>query len=320
MQVDNKMATLLDDYPPYVLIDAMDITEQLRAFVATAQTRSFTAAAAQLGVSNRLTSKYVAELESRLGVRLLQRTTRRVGLTPAGEDLLARAPALLDDLDDLLAEVAEGSRRLSGTLRVSAPVTFGEVYVTDMLARFAEAHPALTVDLRLSDSYADLAREGIDLAFRIGRFDLASLKVRRLGTLRSLLVASPDYLTRHGTPERLSDLRGHACIVDSNRRDPRRWVFRTNGTELVAAVQGRFQVNSARAAVDLARRGFGIAYVPRFALRGAMEAGGLVPLLTDYEDEGATLGAVYLEGRSLPRKVRALIDFAAEDIRKATVL
>ena len=96
----------------------MDITEQLRAFVATAQTRSFTAAAAQLGVSNRLTSKYVAELESRLGVRLLQRTTRRVGLTPAGEDLLARAPALLDDLDDLLAEVAEGSRRLSGTLRV----------------------------------------------------------------------------------------------------------------------------------------------------------------------------------------------------------
>ena len=115
----------------------MDITDELRAFVATAQTGSFTAAANQLGVSNRLTSKYVAELEARLGVRLFQRTTRRVGLTPAGEDLLARAPALLDDLDELLSGVAEGSRGLSGVIRISAPLTFGEIYVGAMLGRFA---------------------------------------------------------------------------------------------------------------------------------------------------------------------------------------
>ncbi|MEC7668964.1 MAG: LysR family transcriptional regulator, partial [Pseudomonadota bacterium] len=125
----------------------MDITDELKAFVATAQTGSFTAAADQLGVSNRLTSKYVAELEARLGVRLLQRTTRRVGLTPAGEDLLARAPAILDDLDDLLAEVAEGSRGFTGVIRVSAPVTFGEAYVVGMLARFATANPGVSFDL-----------------------------------------------------------------------------------------------------------------------------------------------------------------------------
>src|SRR5690606_28565368 len=203
----------------------MDIVDQLKAFVATAQTGSFTAAADQLGISNRLTSKYVAELEARLSVRLFQRTTRKVGLTSAGEGLMARAPAILEELDAVLAEVTEGSGGLTGTIRVSAPVTLGEVYAAGMLGRFAEAHPGLTVDLRLSDQYADLAREGIDLAFRIGRFDMASLMVRRLGVFHSVLVASPDYLARRGVPDAPSDLESHDCIVDTNRRYPRHWTF-----------------------------------------------------------------------------------------------
>jgi len=298
----------------------MDIVDQLRAFVATAQTGSFTAAAEQLGVSNRLTSKYVAELEARLGVRLFQRTTRKVGLSPSGEDLLARAPALLDDLDDLLAEVSEGSRGLSGVIRVSAPVTFGEVYVTGMLERFARAKPGLRLDLRLSDRYADLAAEGIDLAFRMGRFDMASLKVRKLGSFRSVVVASPDYLALHGAPRAPADLTDHSCIVDTNRRSPRRWVFERDGQEVVANVQGRFQVNSAKAAVELAAKGMGIAYAPRFALVETLKAGDLVPLLGDYSGESGPLGAVYLEGRALPKKVRALIDFAAADIRAWDIL
>lgn len=298
----------------------MDLVDQLRAFVATAQTGSFTAAANQLGTSNRLTSKYVAELEARLGARLFQRTTRKVGLTPAGEELLARAPALLDELDEVLAGVSEGSRGLSGVLRVSAPVTFGEIYVVGMLGRFAEANPGLTLDLRLSDRYADLASEGIDLAFRLGRFDLTSLRVRRLGAFRSIVVASPGYIARHGAPRTPAELSAHACIVDTNRRSPRRWTFEHAGTELVASVAGRFQVNSARGAVELASRGLGIAYIPHFALRGAIGAGRLVQLLDGYAGESAPLGAVYLEGRSLPRKVRALIDFAAADIRGIDLL
>ncbi len=298
----------------------MDIVDQLRAFVATAQTGSFTAAADQLGISNRLTSKYVAELESRLSARLFQRTTRRVGLTSAGEDLMARAPAILDELDAVLAEVTEGSGGLTGTIRVSAPLTLGEVYVAGMLGRFAESHPNLTVDLRLSDQYADLAREGIDLAFRIGRFDMASLKVRRLGVFQSVLVASPDYLARRGVPNRPSDLESHDCIIDTNRRNPRHWTFESNGTSQTIEVQGRVHVNSARAAVDLASRGFGIAYAPRFALCEAVNAKALVPLLTDRLGESSLLGAVYLEGRTLPQKVRALIDFALEDIRSTDIL
>lgn len=298
----------------------MDLVDELRAFVATAQTGSFTAAADQIGISNRLTSKYVAELEARLGVRLFQRTTRKVGLTPAGEDLLARAPALLDDLDDLMAEASAGSRGLTGVIRISAPVTFGEIYVGGMLGRFAAANPGLSFDLRLNDRYADLASEGIDLAFRIGTTDMLSIKTRKLGTFQSVAVASPAYVARFGTPVTLDDLRAHDCIVDTNRRTPKRWRFFRDGAETFAEVQGRFHVNSARAAVELATAGLGIAYAPSFALSDAINSGSLLPVLTSLSGESGPISAVYLEGRALPRKIRALIDFASEDIRAAGIL
>ncbi|GAA6202114.1 LysR family transcriptional regulator [Aquicoccus sp. SU-CL01552] len=298
----------------------MDIVDELKAFVATARTGSFTAGAEQLGVSNRLTSKYVAELEARLGTRLLQRTTRKVGLTPAGEDLLARAPAVLDELDALLSNVSEGSRGLSGIVRVSAPVTFGEVYVAGMLARFAEAHPDLTFDLRLDDRYVDLAADGIDLAFRIGVSETLSLKTRKLGVFHSCLVVHPDYVKFQGSPQSPDELVHHACIVDMNRRQPHRWVFRKNDTEIVAQVRGRFHVNSARAAIELATAGMGIAYAPRFAIADMLDTGRLVPLLEDFDMDGGPVSAVYLEGRTLPRKIRALIDFAARDLQTTHLL
>ncbi|KIC23375.1 LysR family transcriptional regulator [Leisingera sp. ANG-S3] len=298
----------------------MDITDELKAFVATAQTGSFTAAADQLGVSNRLTSKYVAELEARLGVRLLQRTTRRVGLTPAGEGLLARAPAVLEDLDTLLADISEESRGFSGVIRLSAPITFGEAYVSGMVARFAAQNPGLSFDLRLNDSYADLAREGIDLAFRVGTSEMLSLKARKLGALTSVAVASPAYVAEHGAPETLDALAQHSCIIDTNRKAPRRWVFQLGAAEQTVHIDGRFQVNSARAAAELSATGLGIALVPRFALGDLLDSGRLVPLLGGISAPPAPVSAVYLEGRSLPRKLRALIDFAIEDIREAGVL
>lgn len=298
----------------------MDLIDELKAFVATAQTGSFTAAASQMGLSNRLTSKYVAELEARLGVRLLQRTTRKVGLTPAGEDMLARAPALLDELDALIGEVAEGSRGFAGVIRVSASVTFGEIWVAGMLERYGRANPALSFDLRLNDRHVDLAAEGIDVAFRLGRIETQSLKARKLGSFRSVLVASPDYLARRGHPQKPEDLAGHDCIIDTNRRTPRRWNLGRDGTASMITVQGRFQVNSARAAVELALQGQGIAYAPRFALTEALAEGRVVPLLADQPGETSPLSAVYLEGRVLPRKVRALIDFAAEDVRASDIL
>lgn len=298
----------------------MDLVDELRAFVATAQAGSFTGAGEQLGLSNRLMSKYVAELETRLGVRLFQRTTRRVGLTAAGEDLLARAPALLDELDDLIAGMTEGTRGFSGTIRVTAPVTFGEIYFVGMLDRFARDHPDLTIDMRLSDRHLDLAAEGIDVAFRIGRNDMLSLKERKLGTLRMMVVASPAYIGQHGAPQTPGDLITHRCIMDTNRRGSRDWVFQRDGITTTIPMESSFHVNSARAVAQLAAEGRGIAYLPRFALGQMLQDGQLTQVLADYTSEAGNLNAVYLEGRTLPRKVRALIDFAARDLGHVGIL
>lgn len=293
----------------------MDLVDGLKAFVATAQTGSFTDAAERMGISNRLTSKYVAELEARIGARLLQRTTRKVGLTPVGEDLLARAPALLDELDDLIGSVREESKGLSGLVRISAPVSFGEIYVGDMVRRFVGLHPQMNVDLRLSDAYVDLARDGIDLAFRIGTPSVSSLKMRKLGDMSSTLVASPDYIKKHGEPSAPQDLLDHICMVDSNRRDPTRWGFVKEGEHADVVLKRRFVVNSAKVARDWAVAGDAIAYCPRFIVADDLSEGRLVPLLRSYQGLSAPLSAVYLDGTVLPRKVRALIDFALEDIK-----
>ncbi|WP_339107042.1 LysR family transcriptional regulator [Thioclava sp. GXIMD4216] len=295
----------------------MDLIDELRAFVATAQTRSFTAAADQLGLSNRLTSKYVAALEARLGTRLFQRTTRKVGLTPAGEELMARAPALLDDLDLMIGDIAEGSRGLAGLIRISAPVTFGEAYLAEMLGRFGQTHPDLTIDLRLSDRFTDLAGDGIDLAFRIGQLDMMALKSRKIGAFRVKLAASPAYLAAHGRPQKLADLEHHSCIIDTNRRNARRWSFHKDRH---VTVTGRFHVNSARAACRFAEMGLGITYCPDFALRAALESGRLVALLPEETGETYPVNIVYLEGQRLPRKLRALIDFAQEDMKQSGIL
>ncbi|AJE45223.1 LysR family transcriptional regulator [Celeribacter indicus] len=295
----------------------MDLIRTLRVFVATAETGSFTAAARRLGISNRLTSKDLADLEARLGTRLFQRTTRKLGLTPAGAELLARAPAVIEEVDDMLGAIREDSQGFSGVLRISAPVTFGEIYLARMLSRFAAPHPDLTIDLRLDDAYADLAGEGIDLAFRIGTPDSFALRQRRIGAIRSVVVASPGYLSDHPAPVRPEDLLAHDCILDSNRRDAGRWIFLRDGAEQAVEVRSRFHVNSARAARDLALAGLGIAFCPRFVLGDALETGRLIAVLDAVERPAHPLGIVYLEGRTLPRKVRALIDFAVEDIRRS---
>jgi DNA-binding transcriptional LysR family regulator len=294
----------------------MDLIDGLKAFVATAQTGSFTEAANRLGISNRLTSKYVAELEKRIGARLLQRTTRRVGISPAGMDLLARAPALLDELDDMLGMVSEESRGLAGLLRISAPVTFGEIYIQNLISRFIRHHPEIDIDLRLDDAYVDLATAGFDLAFRIGTPQNSSLKVRKLGTITSRLVASPEYLAREGTPENPHDLLEHVCILDTNRQDPR-WVFLDDGKEIIINPKRHFMVNSARIARDWAIDGYGITLCPEFVLIRDISSKRLVPLLENYGKKIHPFNVIYLEGNILPRKVRALIDFALEDVRSS---
>ena len=295
----------------------MDLIDGLKAFVATAQTGSFTEAAERLGVSNRLTSKYVAQLEDRFGARLLQRTTRKVGLTPTGQELLIRASALLDEFDDMLDSVNEASKGLTGMLRISAPVTFGEIYLAELLNHFSLQNPNLAIDLRLTDSYVDLASEGFDLAFRIGLPDVATLKTRKLAEITSYLVASPEYLAINGIPHSIEELDQHRCIVDTNRRSYGKWNFTKEQQQIVFTPPRKLMVNSARIAKQWALEGHGIALCPDFVLNDDIAQGRLIKVLSDYQAPSHPISAVYLSGNVMPRKVRALIDFAVEYFKPA---
>lgn len=310
------MANLRNDYPHFIPNEPMDLTDELRAFVAVAQNGSFTEAGRQLGLSNRLVSKYVAALETRLGMRLFQRTTRRVGLSPAGQDLLARAPAVLEGLDDLLGDLRAQSQGFSGQIRLSASVTFGEARLAPALGRFQRQHPDLRLDLRLEDSFTDLAAQGVDLAIRLGDPGMPSLRARKLGQFRLRLLASPDYLAAHGAPTRPEELAAHACIIDTNRRDSHHWRFARDGQDLRVRVNGPVRVNSAPAAAALAVQGLGLCYCPDFALQDQIATGQLVELLPEAALPAVPINAVYLEGRPLARKLRALIEHIAADLRQ----
>ncbi|WP_428686634.1 LysR family transcriptional regulator [Roseibium sp.] len=290
----------------------MDLIDGMRVFVASVETGSFAGAGKRLGISGKLASKYLGVLEDRLGTRLLQRTTRKLGMTAAGERLYARVPGWLDQFDELRADLSEKGSRLTGTLRVSAPLTYGELHVQRLLCRFRQKHPDLVVDLRLSDAFVDLAAEGIDLAIRIGRLPDSALIARKLSEISVMLVASPEYLARNGEPEKIDDLLRHDCIRDTNMRGHGGWPLSDGQTLTEINVRAGFLVNSARAVRDLCLAGQGIALIPDYAVLEDLEAGRLRRVLSDYAAPGLDIHAVYLGGRrGVPRRVRAFLDFLA---------
>jgi len=292
----------------------MDLVDGMRVFVAAVETGSFAGAARRLGMSNKLASKYLGELEDQLGTRLLQRTTRKLGMTAAGEQLFARAPDWLDQLDEMTDGLREDGGGLSGTLRISAPLTFGELYVQEMLRRFGAPHPDLTVDLRLSDSFVDLAAQGIDVAIRIGILADSALIARKLGETALLPVASPGYLAKHGRPARPEDLLDHDCIRDTNQRVSGSWWLTDTAGPRQIPVGGRFMVNSGRAARDLAAAGEGIALCPDYIVRDDLTQGRLERILPSCTGQRLDIHAVHLGGRRIARRVRAFLDFTARNL------
>ncbi len=291
----------------------MDLVDGMRVFVASVETGSFSGAAARLGMSPKLASKYMAELEAQLGTRLLQRTTRRLGLTAAGEQLIARAPDWLNELDEMTGDLREDKRGLTGTLRVLAPVTFGEMFVQSMLCRFRGPHSGLGIDLRLSDRFVDLAAEGIDIAIRIGRLNDSALIARKLGQTALLLVASPTYLEDRGIPTNVDELAHHVCIRDTNMRGDGTWSLIEKAETKRITVSGIYSVNSARAARDLAIVGEGIALCPDYVVRDDIASERLVHVLQHAKGPLLDIHAVHLGQRRLARRTRALLDFMARD-------
>lgn len=290
----------------------MDLVDGMRVFVAAVETGSFAGAAARVGISPKLASKYMAQLEARMGTQLLYRTTRRLGLTAAGQRLMAQAPDWLDQLDLMASDMRDAQRGLSGSIRVSGAVTHGELLLAPLLRRFRAAHPGLTIDLRLSDHFVDLVAQGIDLAVRIGRLDDSALMVRKLGTMRLLVVASPGYLERHGHPAAPDDLMDHACIRDTNMRGDGAWPLTDGQRERRIRVTGHFLVNSARTARDLALGDEGIALCPDYVVRDDLDAGRLLRVLPGFHSPPLDIHAVYPPQRRLTRRARALLEFLAD--------
>lgn len=297
--------------------EGMDLVDGLRVLVASVETGSFSGAAARLGISPKLASKYLAELEARLGTQLLHRTTRKLGLTADGEQLMTQLPDWLDQLDEMTGTLREARRGLSGTLRVSAPVTYGEMRIGPLLRDFQAPHPDLVVDLRLSDRFVDLAAEGIDLAIRIGRLDDSALVARKLGVIRLLLVAAPAYLAQHGHPAHAADLARYICLRDTNLRGDGAWPLTEAGQLHRIAVSGNFLANSARLTRDLAVQGEGIAICPDYVVTEDLAQGRLVHVLPQASGPVLDIHAVHLGQRRLARRTRALVDHLARALGSA---
>ena len=289
----------------------MDRLDEISAFVAVAEARSFTQAAKRLGVSGAQVSKLVAKLENRLGARLLNRTTRDVSLTDTGRAYLERARQLLEDFDSLETSVRDQSGP-RGTLRISAPVSFGASQLTPALLDFAVAYPDVALDVSATDRMVNLVEEGFDVAVRIGQLHDSSLVARKLAAVRMVTCAAPDYLTRVGTPLRPEDLSHHEAILDTNAADPLTWRFGTGAEAHDVRVHGRLRFNGASACVAAGVLGFGMVRTPAFAAADDLRAGRLRPILCPFEPAPIHVHAVYPHARHLAAKVRVFVDFLAK--------
>jgi DNA-binding transcriptional LysR family regulator len=292
--------------------------EGLKAFVEVVGTGGFSRAARKLGVSKSIVSRRVAALEADIGVRLLSRTTRGVSLTDAGIELNKRAVQILGALDAALDAVAGRDDVVAGTLRISAPLSFGIVHLAGALAAFAARHPHVQLDVAYSDRFVDLVSEGFDAAVRIGELKDSSLVARRLADMHVVVVANPLYLARRGVPKAPRDLSAHDALIYTGSAHGDVWRFRQGQRPLSVRVQGRFRADNGEALRDAAIAGLGIAALPSWIVAGAMASGALVTLLDSYDCPMSGLYVVRPPGPLAPGKVRALIDFLAERFGPAT--
>lgn len=281
---------------------------RIRAFVQVFDAGGFSSAARQHGRSKALLSKYVTDLEDYLGVRLMNRTTRKLSLTEAGEAYYREASQLLQQLDDLDATISDQSAAPRGMVRVSAPRNLGETTLAPAIFAFIASNPLVSVDLRLEDRYVDLVDEGIDVALRISTLADSSLIARKIADMKHVICGSPALIARSGQPTSGEELRNMPCILDTNMPSHSSWRFIEGDKPLSVHVSGPARVNSPVAAMQAALAGLGFAVLPTYLADPHIAAGRLVKVLEDRMPEGPSLQAVYPHRRHLAGKVRALID------------
>jgi DNA-binding transcriptional LysR family regulator len=287
-------------------------THELVAFHAVVKHSSFAKAAEELSLSPSGVSRIVTRLEERLGVRLVQRTTRSLSLTEAGTAFYARASQILADLMDAEAEVQKATALPRGNLRMTASVSFGRHYISPLLEEILERFHELSIDLTLTNRFVDIIDEGIDLAIRIGSLSDSRLIARRLCSNQRVLVAAPSYLERRGTPSTPEDLSQHDCIIYTGFARAREWKLIGPDGPVSVAVDGRVATNNFEVLGDAVRNGLGITVGPTMSVHNELESGALVRVLDQYEFESSAIFAVYPSARQLSTKVRAVVDFLVE--------
>lgn len=294
----------------------MDRFQELRAFAAVVDAGSFVRAADELGISKAAISRQVADLEARLGVRLLHRTTRRLSLTGEGERFHARAKDLLGSLEEMESEVAARRGRAVGILKVTAPVSFGLLHLAPLWPGFMAKHPQVRLEVILADRFIDLVEEGVDVAVRIAQLESSSLVSRQLSSTRLVLCASPRYLKKHGRPRHPSELSQHAVIAYSLLSVGDDWQFTGPEGPVHVRVHPRMRTNSGDTCRAAALGHEGIVLEPKFMLAGDLAAGTLVELMPEYRAMEYGIYAVYPSRKFVAPKVRALIDYLADALRK----
>lgn len=285
-------------------------TAELGAFVRVAQAGSFTRAAEILGTQKSHLSRLVAGLERKLGVRLLERSTRAMHLTEVGREVFERGVGVLAALDDTVRLAQQTNAEPRGTLRLTCGVEFGLIAVSGWIDRYLARFPAVRVDAEYTGRLIDLVHEGFDLAIRVGELGDSRLVARRLGTLRYGLYASPAYLRRHGRPKDPADLAAHALLAFTGGRHRGAWRLRRGPDEASVNVAARLNVNNGFAVRDAAVAGLGIALLARPVARDAVQAKSLVPVLARWEGHEIPVHAVFASNRYLSPKVRAFVDLA----------
>lgn len=292
-----------------------DRAREMAVFSAVAASGSFSAAGRDLDLTPSAVSRTIDRIEARLGVRLMLRTTRTLTLTPEGQAYLGAARRILSDLDDAEQAIADqGAPR--GRLRVSAAQSHGRLCIVPLLGAFVARYPHILVDINLTDAVVDIAAGQADVGVRFGPLADSGLTARKIGVTRRMIVASPDYLARRGTPVVPEDLHDHNCLNFNFRRAEPVWPFLRDGREFALSVRGNIEANNGETLGQLAAAGVGVTRVGAFSVIDEVAAGRLVPLLEAFNPgDEEKIHAVFVGGANTPARVRVFVDFLAERLK-----
>jgi len=289
-----------------------ELLDGVAVFVAVINGGSFKAAAESLGHSTSYISKEVSRLEKRLGSRLLNRTTRTISLTDAGRAYYERCQQIMIDAENATRSVSQLQDEPRGLLRVNAPTSFGTRHLLEQLSAFLHRFPEVNLEIEFTDRIIDVVAEGYDVVIRVGKVRNSNLIARAFTRSKTVVIASPDYLRRHGTPEKAAELEDHHCITYSLEPNPLTWTFKKADEQVQVQLSSRALCNNAEIMVALACAGIGIAWMPLFTCNREVEAGRLKILLEDYEQPEYGVYAVYPHRQYLTAKVRVFVDYLVE--------